>query len=106
MITPTILGAGYILMTVHILYDPAVFLTSEEYKRKTGESIDLQQLIEEPELYILCMSSSSPSDQIATISDRLDCLPSLSTPLKSSSGIDVHDELLYFVGDHPAQAFE
>ena len=32
----TILRAGYILMTIHALYDPAVFLTTEEYVQKTG----------------------------------------------------------------------
>jgi hypothetical protein len=104
----TILGEGYILITVHVLYDSAVFLTSSEYRGKTGEDnqLSLQQLIEEPELYILCLSSSSPSDQVASISDRLDCLPGLQNAIRSSSGVMVHDKLLYFVGDHPAKAFE
>lgn len=104
----TILGAGYVLMTIHVLYDPAVFLNYDEYTRKSGDSIqiNIQQCIEEPEIYILCLSGSSPTDQVATIADRLDCLSSLSTPIKSSSGVDICDKLLYFVGDHPAQAFE
>lgn len=102
----TILGAGYILMTVHVLYDSAVFLSNDEYERKTGENLNIQEVVEEPELYILCLSSSSPSDQIASISDRLDCLPDLKNPTKSSLGIDVYDQLRFFVGDHPAQAFE
>ena len=34
-----ILGAGYLLMTVHVLYDSAVFLNYEKYKRKTGENL-------------------------------------------------------------------
>lgn len=52
------------------------------------------------------MSSSSPSDQVASIADRLDCLPDLKNPKKSSLGIDIFDKLQFFVGDHPAQAFE
>lgn len=102
----SILGAGYILMTVHVLYESAVFLTEDEYKTKFNESHHIQQLVEEPELYMLCLSSSSPSDQIATISDRLDCLLDLQNPIQSSSGIDIHDKMLFFVGDHPAQAYE
>ena len=73
---------------------------------RTGDSLNIQKIVEEPELYILCLSSSSPSDQVATISDRLDCLFDLKNPTKSSLGIDVNDKLQFFIGDHPAQAFE
>jgi hypothetical protein len=104
----TILGAGYILMTIHVLYDSAVFCSAEEYNRKAGKQCSrrIQEIIEEPEIYIICLSSSSPSDQVATISDRLDCLSGLQLPVKSSSEIEIHDTLHFFVGDHPAQAFE
>ena len=92
-------------MTVHVLYDSAVFLSTEQYERKTGEKLryDVQTIIEEPELYMLCLSSSSASDQVASISDRLACLQYLSSPTKSSLGIDVYDRLQFY---HPAQAFE
>lgn len=104
----SILGAGYLLMTIHVLYDSAVFLNNEQYERKTGENLpnSIQAVVEEPELYILCLSSSSASEQVASISDRLDCLPDLNTCTKSSLGIAVYDKLQFFLGDHPAQAFE
>lgn len=102
----TILGAGYILLTIHVLYDPVVFCSSAEYELRSGEQRSIQEIVEEPEIYILCLSSSSPSDQAATISDRLDCLQELQGSVQSSSGIDVDDRLLFFIGDHPAQAFE
>ena len=66
----------------------------------------VQDIVEEPELYILCMSSSSMSDQLGTISDRLDCLPDLNHPVLSSSKIEIQDSLQFFIGDHPAQSFE
>ena len=67
----TILGSGYLLMTIHTLYDPAVFLKTDEYGRLIGKDCarSIQDVVEEPELYILCMSSSSLSDQLATIGD-------------------------------------
>ena len=104
----SILGAGYLLMTVHVLYDSAVFLNNNEYTARTGEILPnhIQEIVEEPELYMLCLSSSSPSDQVATIADRLDCLSDLKNPTKSSLGIEIYDKLLFFVGDHPAQSFE
>ena len=99
----SILGAGY---TIHVLYDSAVFFSSDQFKQATGEIIDIQEKIEEPELYILCLSGSSPTDQVGTIADRLDCLLDLHHPLHNSSGIPISDKLLFFVGDHPAKAFE
>ena len=104
----TILGSGYLLMTIHTLYDPAVFLQTVEYERFTGKNCakSIQDVVEEPELYILCMSSSSLSDQLATIGDRLDCLPSLEQPIYSSNNIPIYDSLKLFIGDHPAQSFE
>ena len=55
---------------------------------------------------MLCMSSSSLSDQLSTISDRLDCLLDLSKPVNSSKNVPIHDSLMFFIGDHPAQSFE
>ena len=52
------------------------------------------------------MSKSSLSDQLATIADRLDCLPSLEQPIVSSNNVPIYDALKFFVGDHPAQSFE
>lgn len=71
-----IVGQGYILMTFHVLYDPTVFFTVDEYNAiNTDNKIaSIQQFIEEPEVYMLCLSSSSPSDQLATIADRIYCL--------------------------------
>ena len=71
----TVAGAGYLLMTIHSLYDPAVYLSTSEYERSTGRKCTrtVQEIVEEPELYMLSMSSSTLSDQLATIADRLDC---------------------------------
>jgi len=33
----TILGNGFIMITIHVIFDKAVFLTSTEYKEVTGE---------------------------------------------------------------------
>ena len=84
-----ILGSGYILMTIHTLYDPAVFMTIEEYESSTGMKCakSIQDIIEQPELYVLCMSSSSLTDQLATIADRLDCLPDLEQPIMTTSNM-------------------
>ena len=42
----TILGLGCIILTVHIAYDPAVFLTQEEYEARCGKSASIQSHVE------------------------------------------------------------
>ena len=91
----TILGRGFLMITVHVLYDKGVFLTSKEYKDRTGEKVNVQAEVEQPEIYLLAMGSSSIEDQASVIADRLDCLQDLSTPT-----------IMLFCGDHPAAQFE
>lgn len=51
-------------------------------------------------------SSSSPSDQLSLIGDRLESLTELSQTVVSSCGVVIQDELRFFCGDKPAQQFE
>ena len=99
-----VLSRGYILVTLSVIFDEAVFDVSLYDERKHG--VKLQEYVEQPEIYMICMSSSSVDDQAAIIPDRLKCLSSLSQPLISSNGVEVNDVLHFFVGDHKAIAFE
>ena len=102
----TILGLGCILITVHIAYDPAVFLTQVEYEEKNGKGLSIQSIVERPKLYIVAAGSSSCEDQIAILQDRIDCLHDLPAEISATNGVIVHDSLRFFIGDHPAQQFE
>ena len=63
-----------------------------------------QGVIEEPQLYMLCCSSSSTADQLATIPDCVDCLLDLKQPVMSSEGIPVIDTPRFFIGDHSSSS--
>ena len=103
----TILQTGYILFAIWVIYDLAVFLMKEEYKEKYGKHVNnLHEIIEDPLVYMIAPSGSSPSDQLALIGDRLECLAELSQKIASSSGIHFQDELRFFCGDKPVQQFE
>ncbi len=102
-------GSSYHLMNIYSLYDdPAIYLSTGEYESNTGRKCSgtLQEIVEEPEHYMLSMASSTLSDQLATIADRLDCLPDLNIPVYSSNNVPINDSLKFFIGDHPAQSFE
>ena len=102
-----ILGHDYVLVTVKIIYDPAVFKSVSDIDQTTAQSIpDLQAYIEEPEIHVLAMNSSSIKDQAALISDWMECIRELNTDLKTADNITISDTLLFFSGDKPAAQFE
>ena len=43
----------YLLMTVNVLYDEAVFFTNKEMEEQGKGTIDVQSLVENPQVYIL-----------------------------------------------------
>ena len=100
----SVMSRGYILVTLSVVYDEASFDHSLFDEHKHGMS--LQEYVEQPEMYIVCLSSSSTDDQAALIPDRLECLSSLRDPVESSKGVCVKDVIRFFVGDHKAVAFE
>lgn len=103
----TILKMGFLLVTVHTMFDPLVFLTDDEYKHTHPDAcINIQAEVEQPEVYLLSAGSSSIEDQAALVGDRISCLLDLDTPVKTESGIEVSDTLRFFTGDHPATQFE
>ena len=103
----TILRTGYILFAVWVVYDPALFYTQTEWtQRQTGKCRNIQSLVEEPMIYMIAPSRSSPTDQLALIGDRIERLQELSQPMRASTGTEISDCLHFFCGDKPAQQFE
>ena len=103
----TILKMGFVMVTVHIMYDPVVFYTEDEYlELHPGVDVNIQAEVEQPEIHLLALGSSSIEDQSALIEDRLSCILDLSEPVKTETGIEITDTLRYFTGDHPATQFE
>ena len=102
----TVLNSGFIMVTVHILYDHAVFLTNVEYQRKYNQNIDVQSEVEQPEVHMLALGSPSIEDQAALLPERVACLHDLNTTIMASNGVEVTDRLHFFTGDKPAAQFE
>ena len=76
-----------------------VFMTEEEYASLSGQQVsNLQEIIEEPVIYMIAPSSSSPELQIALVPDRAECLTELSQPILSNSGVEIYD---FFVETPP-----
>ena len=82
----TILRNGFIMVTLHIVYDAAVFFTNKEYFNKTCKRLNVQCEVEQPEIYRLDLGSSSVEDQAAVIPDQAECFSDLSTPVVTTNG--------------------
>ena len=96
----TILQTGYILFAIWVIYDPAVFYTQEYWSTSRSQrgSVHIQSLVEEPVIYMIAPSSSSPVDQLALVGDRTECLAELSNPVTTSDGtIEINDYLRGFL---------
>ena len=93
-------------MAAHVAYDPAVFLTQQEYEEKFASTTLLQSIIERPVMIMMAAGSSSAEDQTAVLQDRIDCLATMSQPIIAKETVEIEDKLRFFVGDHPAQQFE
>ena len=99
----TVCGYGFILVTCQEVYDRLVHYTDTEYKALTGQSVDVQALVERPYLHLLVVGSSSALDHMAFTADRLECVKALDTTVQAPGGTEVTDILWFFNGDKMAQ---
>ena len=84
-----------------------LYSTTHRSNGKLYTRVNIQSLVEEPVIYMIAPSSSSPADQIALVGDRTECLKELSNPVITSGGtIEINDCLRFFCGDKPSQQFE
>ena len=49
----TVANYGYLVCLVTCLFDPAIFYTNAEYNMMTGKSVNIQSIIEQPEVHFI-----------------------------------------------------
>ncbi|KAK3718960.1 hypothetical protein QZH41_017573, partial [Actinostola sp. cb2023] len=102
----TVANHGHLVFMVSAVYDPALYLTPDEYHRLTGFTIDVQAEVERPEIYIVGRCRSTDVEQLAYCETRCECLQDLHNSIEISPGITITDTMRFFKGDGPAVAFE
>lgn len=73
----TLLNHGYLLLTVNAVYDEALYFTNKEMEDQGKGNVDVQSLVERPQVYILARCGSAEAEQIAYINTRRACLEGL-----------------------------
>ena len=103
----TILGTGYIMITINALYDTGLYMTEEECRQKNGRLVhNLQSIIERRYVFLLAAGSSSVEDQETLVPDHTECWHDLGQSIITSNGIEIIDTLKFFKGDTPAKQME
>ena len=100
----TIANHSHLLFSVNILYDKAVFYTDKEYHQKFKKQVNIQSIVETPELYIIGRCKSS-DEQLGYIETREECLHEMSKILIHEN-ISIKDTMRIFHGDGPAVQLE
>lgn len=99
-------GHSYLLVLITPIYDPVFHLTPEEMEQKTGVYMDVQGIVEQPEVHIVGRSSSSIAEQTMSSMCCQECLKEIGEAVHTSFGIAVNNTVRFFHGDGPTQQFE
>jgi hypothetical protein len=93
---------------LQFLYDPAVFLTDQEYRETFPEKppLNVQAFIEKPQIFILAQSPSSVSACLSYVQTRVQDFAELSEPIECLDGILIQDILRVSSVDGPERDFK
>ena len=95
----SLVSHGIIAVMIGIMYDPIVFLSE-------SESPGIQEFVEGGEIHFVAHGTSSLSDQLSIVPERVAKLEGLSEPVRTENRIQVVDTLRFFKGDKLAAEFE
>ncbi len=99
----TIARHSYFLIVITPIYDKAFYYTADEIEQRTGVRLNVQTLVERPEIHIL---GRSGADQKLFNECRQECMKAISEPVETGSKIIIEDCIRFFHGDGPAQQYE
>ena len=102
----TVANHGFLVCLTSVMYDPALFLTNDEYHQKTGKEVDVQTMVKKPEVHFVARCRSSEEEQMAYSETRMSCIKQMAQNVTTPDGVEVQDTLTFFHGDSPARQFE
>ena len=91
----SVINKGHLLITVKTMYNPKQFYTDEEMLDRTGKSIDVQQLVERPQVLILAKCQDSIAQKTTFVEARNEDIQDLKTPTVLDDGNDFYRFIVY-----------
>lgn len=104
----SIAGSGFMLFMVREMYDPAVYLTSKEYKAQHGQEFDIQSIVETPHLYMMGAAGAKDVDQLEFVPTRQECLKEFTHTevTNDENQVNLNENMRFMNGDTPAIEYE
>ena len=93
----SILNSGVLAYTAKVIFSDSIYFTDEEILRKTGKEINVQSVVEQPEIYIFAHCSDKTSEKLSYVPFRREDILEMSFPLKIE-GVVIKDTMRYFQG--------
>ena len=94
-----LLGHSHLLEVIQVVYDPALFVSDEEFQAKTGRNVNVQAAVETPVIRLLSMSGSSEEEQLRVVPDRIADLHCSQQPIARAKGDPLVDKFVGYIGD-------
>ena len=85
------------MATVRVMFTPSLFFTDKEIEENSGRKVNVQEIIEHPELYILGQTDDSLAEKLSYSECRIEDILSLKN-LYEIEKITVKDKVKFFLG--------
>ena len=92
------MNSGYLLYTVKVIFSKDVFYTDEEMWNKFQKKINVQSVVEQPEIYIVPQCQDSIAEKLSYVSNRREDALDLAQPI-SIGNVKINDKLRFFIGN-------
>ena len=93
----SLLSHGFLLYTIKCLYDSSIFYTDKEMLDRCKKVVDVQSLVERPEIYILASCDDTIAEKLSYVEARREDLLDLSTPITLGE-VKIFDTMRFFQG--------
>ena len=94
----SLLSSGVLVYTVKVIFSKRIFLTNKEVLEKTGKTINVQSLVEQPHIYIFAHCGDTIANKLSYVSLRREDILEMQTPLIATDGTILNDTMRFFQG--------
>ena len=95
----SILSSGYLLYTVKVIYSKDIFYTDDEMFAMFNKKINVQSVVEQPQIYIVAQCDDSIEEKLAYVPVRGEDMAELAQTI-TVDNIKIDDEMRYFIGSY------
>lgn len=92
----SILNSGYLLYTVKVIYTKDTFFTDEEMWDKFKKRINVQSIVEQPEIYLVAQCQDSIAEKLSYVDNRREDIADISELCVGD--IRINDTMRFFTG--------